>query len=149
MRTTTRTLTSLAGASALAVALAGVGFAHPVHDGSGKEAGFDTVGDLLAGQRQKAAIAEVMRLVREANKYVSDTEPFKLKGDDQRERLATVRNITVGRTVSLDPLAWRRLGGDTPAQGGCCDQDHPGDRAHRPRHVGGQGEVSRRGLRRL
>lgn len=43
MRTTTRTLTSLAGASALAVALAGIGFAHPVHDGSGKEAGFDTV----------------------------------------------------------------------------------------------------------
>ena len=29
-------------------------------------------------------------------------------------RLATVRNITVGRTVSLDPLSWRRLGGETP-----------------------------------
>lgn len=28
-------------------------------------------------------------------------------------RLATVRNITVGRTVSLDPLAWRRLGATT------------------------------------
>ena len=28
-------------------------------------------------------------------------------------RLATVRNITVGRTVSLDPLAWRRLGSET------------------------------------
>ena len=28
-------------------------------------------------------------------------------------RLATVRNITVGRTVSLDPLAWRRLGDET------------------------------------
>lgn len=27
--------------------------------------------------------------------------------------LAQVRNITVGRTVSLDPLAWRRLGDDT------------------------------------
>lgn len=27
--------------------------------------------------------------------------------------LAEVRNITVGRTVSLDPLAWRRLGGET------------------------------------
>lgn len=27
--------------------------------------------------------------------------------------LATVRNITVGRTVALDPLAWRRLGEDT------------------------------------
>ncbi|MFN7109847.1 MAG: DUF2491 family protein, partial [Brevundimonas sp.] len=28
-------------------------------------------------------------------------------------KLATVRNITVGRTVSLDPLAWRRLGDET------------------------------------
>lgn len=28
-------------------------------------------------------------------------------------RLAEVRNITVGRTVSLDPLAWRRLGDET------------------------------------
>lgn len=27
--------------------------------------------------------------------------------------LAQVRNITVGRTVSLDPLAWRRLGEET------------------------------------
>ena len=27
--------------------------------------------------------------------------------------LAQVRNITVGRTVSLDPLAWRRLGDET------------------------------------
>ena len=27
-------------------------------------------------------------------------------------RLAVVRNITVGRTVVLDPLAWKRLGGD-------------------------------------
>jgi len=28
-------------------------------------------------------------------------------------KLAAVRNITVGRTVSLDPLAWRRLGEET------------------------------------
>jgi hypothetical protein len=28
-------------------------------------------------------------------------------------RLAVVRNITVGRTVELDPLAWRRLGEET------------------------------------
>ncbi len=28
-------------------------------------------------------------------------------------KLAEVRNITVGRTVSLDPLAWRRLGDET------------------------------------
>ncbi len=29
------------------------------------------------------------------------------------KQLAMVRNITVGRTVSLDPLAWRRLGEET------------------------------------
>jgi methionyl-tRNA synthetase len=53
-------------------------------------ASFDTVGGLLARQRVKAAVAEAMRTVGEVNKYVTDTEPFKLKGDDQRERLATV-----------------------------------------------------------
>lgn len=53
-------------------------------------AAFDTVGDLLARQRVKAAIAETMRTVGEVNKYVTDTEPFKLKGEQQRERLATV-----------------------------------------------------------
>lgn len=53
-------------------------------------ASFDTVGGLLAKQRIKSAVAEAMRTVGEVNKYVTDTEPFKLKGDDQRERLATV-----------------------------------------------------------
>ena len=50
-------------------------------------AGFDAVGGLLERHRQKAAIAEAMRVVGEVNAYVSRTEPFKLKGDDQRERL--------------------------------------------------------------
>ncbi len=44
-------------------------------------AAFDSVGDLLAHQRIKAAVAEAMRTVGEVNKYVTDTEPFKLKGD--------------------------------------------------------------------
>ena len=54
------------------------------------EAGFDTVGSLIRHHRQKAALSEAMRLVGEANKYVTDTEPFKLKAPEQRERLATV-----------------------------------------------------------
>jgi hypothetical protein len=33
--------------------------------------------------------------------------------EDAAPTLAEVRNITVGRTVSLDPLAWRRLGDET------------------------------------
>ena len=32
---------------------------------------------------------------------------------ESASKLAAVRNITVGRTVSLDPLAWRRLGEET------------------------------------
>ena len=54
------------------------------------EAGFSTVGNLIRHHRQKAALSEAMRLVGEANKYVTDTEPFKLKAPEQRERLATV-----------------------------------------------------------
>ena len=53
------------------------------------EAGFETVGNLIRHHRQKAALSEAMRLVGEANKYVTDTEPFKLKAPEQQERLAT------------------------------------------------------------
>ena len=34
-----------------------------------------------------------MRAVAEVNKYVSDPEPWKLKGEDQRERLGTVLHV--------------------------------------------------------
>ena len=40
-----------------------------------------------------------MRIVGEANAYVSKTEPFKLKGDDERERLSTVLH-TLAQAVS-------------------------------------------------
>lgn len=53
-------------------------------------AGFAEVGELIGSHRQKAAIAAVMRLVGEANKYVADTEPFKLKDPSEEERLATI-----------------------------------------------------------
>jgi methionyl-tRNA synthetase len=60
---------------------------------SSVEQGFDTVGELIGRHRQKAAIGEAMRLVGEVNKYVTDTEPWKLKGEDQRERLGTVLHV--------------------------------------------------------
>ena len=65
------------------------------------EAGFVDVGGLIARHRQKAALAEVMRLVGEANKYIADTEPFKLKGQDPatQERLATILH-TLAQAVS-------------------------------------------------
>jgi methionyl-tRNA synthetase len=45
---------------------------------------FGPVGDLLARNRQKAAATEAMRVVSEANKYLSDQAPWKLKEDPAR-----------------------------------------------------------------
>lgn len=67
-------------------------------------AGFDSVGGLLERHRQKAAIAEAMRVVGEVNAYVSRTEPFKLKGEDQRERLATVLHTLVQCVSDLNTI---------------------------------------------
>jgi methionyl-tRNA synthetase len=53
------------------------------------QAGFGAVGALLESNRQKAALAEAMRVVGEANKYLSDTEPWKLRKTDP-ERMKTV-----------------------------------------------------------
>ncbi|RNL63191.1 methionine--tRNA ligase [Nocardioides marmoriginsengisoli] len=57
------------------------------------DAGFGAVGELIGRHRQKAAISEAMRLVGEVNKYVTDTEPWKLKGEENRERLGTVLHV--------------------------------------------------------
>ncbi|MEO5651685.1 MAG: methionine--tRNA ligase [Marmoricola sp.] len=63
---------------------------------------FDVVGDLIARHRQKAAIGEAMRAVAEVNKYVSDHEPWKLKGDEQRERLGTVLHVVAQCVLDLN-----------------------------------------------
>jgi methionyl-tRNA synthetase len=57
------------------------------------EQGFTTVGELIGRHRQKQAVGEAMRVVAEVNKYVSDSEPWKLKGEDQRERLGTILHV--------------------------------------------------------
>ncbi len=56
-------------------------------------AAFDDVGALIAAHRQKQAIGEAMRTVAEVNKYVSDSEPWKLKDESQGERLATILHV--------------------------------------------------------
>ena len=68
------------------------------------EAGFAAVGGLIARHRQKAALAEAMRLVGEANKYIADTEPFKLKGQDPatQERLATILHTLAQAVADLN-----------------------------------------------
>jgi methionyl-tRNA synthetase len=55
--------------------------------------GFATVGDLIRRHRQKNALAEVMRIVGEVNKYVTDQAPFKLKAESERERLGTILHV--------------------------------------------------------
>jgi methionyl-tRNA synthetase len=45
---------------------------------------FGPIGELLARNRQKAAANEAMRVVGEANKYLSDQAPWKLKEDPAR-----------------------------------------------------------------
>jgi len=45
---------------------------------------FPAVGELLGRNRQKAAVNETMRVVGEANKYLSDQAPWKLKEDPAR-----------------------------------------------------------------
>ena len=57
-------------------------------------AAFDTVGDLLSRSRQRAAIIEVMRVVGEANKYLSETAPWKLRTEDP-DRMATVLHVAL------------------------------------------------------
>ena len=47
-------------------------------------AAFDNVGGLIERSRQKAAITEAMRVVAEANKYLSDQAPWKLRESDPR-----------------------------------------------------------------
>jgi methionyl-tRNA synthetase len=45
---------------------------------------FAPIGELLSRNRQKAAATEAMRVVGEANKYLSDQAPWKLKEDPAR-----------------------------------------------------------------
>jgi methionyl-tRNA synthetase len=56
------------------------------------EAGFASVGELLRTHRQKAAINDAMRVVGDANRYLSDTAPWKLKNEDP-ERMKTVLHV--------------------------------------------------------
>ena len=66
--------------------------------------GFATVGALIERNRLKAALTETMRLVGEVNRYVAVTEPFKLKGEDERERLATVLHTLAQCVVDLNTM---------------------------------------------
>ncbi|WP_149202352.1 methionine--tRNA ligase [Actinotalea subterranea] len=66
--------------------------------------GFDSVGALIARHRQRQAIAEAMRVVGVANKYVTDTAPFTLKAPEQRERLATILHVLAQAVWDLNTI---------------------------------------------
>ncbi|HZM74999.1 MAG TPA: methionine--tRNA ligase [Candidatus Limnocylindrales bacterium] len=63
---------------------------------------FRTAGDLLERHRQKAAITEAMRAVADANKYLSDQAPWKIKDDPQR--LGTILNTVLQAINDLNTI---------------------------------------------
>ena len=89
-------------------------------------AAFATVGASLDRSQQKAAITEVMRVVGEANKYLSDQAPWKLKDDPARRDtvLHVALQLVDDAKALLTPFlpassdaVDRMLGGDRPWAG--------------------------------
>jgi len=85
------------------------------------EQAFDTVGDLLARSRFKAAVGEAMRVAGLANKYISESEPWKLGGDPERQGtvLHTALQVVDDAKTLLTPFlphssqqVFAALGGD-------------------------------------
>ena len=85
--------------------------------------GFASVGELIEGHRLRAAIAEAMRIVGEVNKYLTVTEPYKMKDESQRARLETVLHVAAQCVLDCNTLlspflphsaneVWRALGGE-------------------------------------
>ncbi|GIF97281.1 methionine--tRNA ligase [Catellatospora citrea] len=66
--------------------------------------GFATVGGLLENHKQKAAINEAMRIVGEANKYLSDQSPWKIKAEEDRPRLATILHTALQAITDCNTL---------------------------------------------
>jgi methionyl-tRNA synthetase len=86
-------------------------------------AGFDSVGELVEGHRLRGAIAEAMRIVGEVNKYLTVTEPYKMKDPSQRARLETVLHVAAQCVLDCNTLlspflphssnaVWAALGGE-------------------------------------
>ncbi|MFD0741696.1 methionine--tRNA ligase [Phytohabitans flavus] len=66
------------------------------------KAGFAQVGGLIEKHRQKQAISEAMRVVGEANKYLSDQAPWKMKDDP--ERMGTVLHVALQAVSDCNTL---------------------------------------------
>ncbi len=68
------------------------------------KAGFGTVGELIGKHRQKAAIGEAMRVVAEANKYLSDQAPWKLKSEEDKPRQGTILAVALQAVSDANTL---------------------------------------------
>ncbi len=84
-------------------------------------AAFGPIGELLGRSQQKAALAEVMRVVADANKYLSDQAPWTLKDDPARREsvLHTALQLVDDAKTLLTPFlpdssekVHRMLGGE-------------------------------------
>jgi methionyl-tRNA synthetase len=82
---------------------------------------FESVGNLLARSHFKAALGEAMRVVSAANKYISDTAPWKLGDDPDRQAtvLYTALQVVDDAKTLMTPFlphssqqAFEALGGD-------------------------------------
>jgi methionyl-tRNA synthetase len=67
------------------------------------EGGFADVGRLLDRSRVKAAITETMRVVSEANKYLSEQAPWKLRESDP-ERMRTILHVALQAVSDCNTL---------------------------------------------
>lgn len=65
---------------------------------------FVTVGDQIGRQRLRQGIAEAMKAVGEVNKYLTATEPYKMKDESQRERLGTVLHVAAQCVADCNTL---------------------------------------------
>jgi methionyl-tRNA synthetase len=66
-------------------------------------AAFAVVGGHLERSRMKAAISEAMRVVAEANKYLSDQAPWKLRESDP-DRMATILHVALQAVSDCNTL---------------------------------------------
>mgnify|MGYP002700329214 FL=1 len=60
----------------------------------------DKVGDCIENYKMRDALSEVMNIARLGNKYLADTEPWKLKKTDEK-RTETILNIALQISASL------------------------------------------------
>jgi methionyl-tRNA synthetase len=67
------------------------------------ESAFRTVGDHLERSRMKAAITETMRVVADANKYLSEQAPWKLRESDP-DRMRTILHVALQAVSDCNTL---------------------------------------------